>query len=41
MRQLMSDAELRKAMGAKALHNIVRYEPETIMTLWIKLFQSI
>jgi glycosyltransferase involved in cell wall biosynthesis len=41
MRKLMSDAELRKTMGTKALHNIVRYEPETIMAQWIKLFQNI
>lgn len=41
LEQLMSDEELRKAMGAKASMNITRYKPETIMAKWIKLFQSI
>ena len=41
LERLMSDKELRKAMGAKAAKNITRYKPETIMAQWIKLFQSI
>ena len=38
---LMSDVELRKAMGAKAIQNIARYQPDAIMAQWINLFQSI
>lgn len=38
---LMSDVKLREAMGAKAIHNIVRYQPDGIMGQWINLFQSI
>lgn len=41
LERLMSDKELRKAMGAKGAKNITRYKPETIMAQWIKLFQSI
>lgn len=41
LERLMSDKELRKAMGAKAAKNITRYKPETIMAQWMKLFQSI
>ena len=41
LKQLMSNKELRKTMGAKAAMNITRYKPETIMAQWIKLFQSI
>lgn len=39
--RLMSDEELRKNMGAKAIYNISRYKPKTIMTQWINLFNSI
>lgn len=38
---LMSDVKLREAMGTKATHNIVRYQPDVIMAQWINLFQSI
>ena len=41
LKQLMSDKELRKTMGAKAAMNITRYKPDNIMAQWIKLFQSI
>lgn len=38
---LMADSSLRKKMGTKAIHNIARYNPETIMNRWIKLFNNI
>ena len=38
---LMSDSKLRATMGEKAQINIARYAPETIMKMWIKLFQNI
>lgn len=38
---LMSEVEIRKAMGTKAIKNIARYQPETIMNQWINLFQNI
>ncbi|MBO7047184.1 MAG: glycosyltransferase family 4 protein [Prevotella sp.] len=41
LEQLMSDEELRKNMGAKAIHNITRYKQENIMAKWINLFNSI
>ena len=41
MALLMSDTELRRKMGEQALRNIARYEPETIMSQWINLFQNI
>ena len=41
MALLMSDTELRRKMGEQALRNITRYEPETIMSQWINLFQNI
>lgn len=40
MERLMSSIELRKTMGAKAIHNITRFQPETIMAKWMKLFQK-
>ena len=39
--QLMSDEELRKDMGTKAIQNISRFKPETIMAQWINLFNNI
>lgn len=39
--RLMSDEELRKNMGTKAIQNITRYKPEAIMVQWINLFNSI
>ncbi len=39
--RLMSDYEMRKAMGEKAIMNISRYKPESIMKQWIDLFQNI
>jgi glycosyltransferase involved in cell wall biosynthesis len=39
--RLMSNVELRKNMGTKAIQNISRYKPETIMAQWINLFNSI
>lgn len=41
MALLMSDTELRRKMGEQALRNIARYEPGTIMSQWINLFQNI
>ena len=38
---LMSDSKLRETMGKKAHKNIARYDPESIMEKWEKLFQSI
>lgn len=38
---LMSNEELRKEMGAKAIHNIARFKPEVIMAQWVNLFNSI
>lgn len=38
---LMSNIELRRSMGKKAIINIARFEPETIMSQWINLFQNI
>ena len=41
MECLMSDVELRKSMGTKAVQNISRFMPEVIMAQWINLFNSI
>ena len=41
MQLLMSNAELRKAMGQKAIKNIGRYNPERIMDQWDNLLNSI
>ena len=41
LEQLMSNAELRIKMGAKAIQNISRYKPDRIMVQWINLFNSI
>ena len=41
LEQLMYDEEVRKNMGAKAIHNMNRFKPEFIMNLWINLFNSI
>lgn len=41
MEQLMTDVELRKSMGTKAVMNIARYQPEVIMAQWTNLFESI
>lgn len=41
MERLMADIELRKSMGTKAINNISRYQPETIMIQWTNLFQRI
>lgn len=39
--QLMSNKEIRQSMGEQAIKNIVRYEPQTIMNQWIKLFETL
>ena len=41
LEQLMANEELRREMGAKAIHNIERFKPEVIMAQWINLFNSI
>ena len=41
MALLMSDAELRLKMGGRAIKNIERYEPQTIMNQWINLFETL
>ena len=41
LERLMSDEELRKDMGAKAIQNISRFKPEVIMAQWMNLFNSI
>ena len=41
MERLMSDEELRKSMGAKAIQNITRFKPGAIMAQWMNLFNSI
>ena len=38
---LMSDAELRRKMGERAIKNIARYEPQAIMNQWINLFETL
>jgi len=38
---LMSDTELRHEMGERAINNIARYEPQTIMNQWINLFETL
>lgn len=41
MTQLMSNTELRRKMGEKAINNITRFEPQNIMSQWLNLFQNI
>lgn len=41
MVSLMSDVELRHKMGERAIKNITRYEPHTIMNQWINLFETL
>lgn len=41
MQLLMSNADLRKAMGQKAIKNIARYNPKRIMGQWDNLLKSI
>ncbi len=41
LERLMSDEKLRKDMGTKAIQNITRYKPETIMAQWINLFNNL
>lgn len=41
MQLLMSNADLRKAMGEKAIRNIARFNPESIMKRWEILFENI
>lgn len=41
MESLMSHVTLRQIMGKQAAHNITRYTPDTIMKLWIQLFESL
>ena len=41
LERLMSDEKLRKNMGTKAIQNITRYKPETIMAQWINLFNNL
>lgn len=38
---LMSNADLRKSMGEKAIRNIARYNPKCIMEQWDILFKNI
>lgn len=38
---LMSNEEQRMVMGEKAIKNIARYSPESIMSQWIRLFDSL
>ena len=40
MQLLMSNADLRKAMGQKAIKNIARYNPKRIMGRWDNLLKS-
>ena len=41
LEQLMADEKLRKEMGTKAIQNISRFNPNTIMRQWIELFNRI
>ena len=41
MTQLMSNEELRRTMGEKAVRNIARYKPEYILKQWTKLFEQL
>ena len=41
MVQLMSNTDLRRNMGKRAIKNITRYEPRTIMNQWINLFETL
>lgn len=41
LEQLMADEKLRKEMGTKAIQNISRFNPDTIMVLWTNLFNCI
>ena len=41
LEQLMADEKLRKEMGTKAIQNISRFNPDTIMALWTNLFNCI
>jgi glycosyltransferase involved in cell wall biosynthesis len=41
MEELIADSELRESMGTKAIQNIARYNPETIMNRWLTLFNNI
>ena len=39
--QLMGDSEKRKKMGLNALKNVEKYNTELIMTLWLKMLESL
>ena len=41
IKRLMTDEDLRRAMGGKALINIARYDSSTIMNRWEELFSSL
>lgn len=41
MQHLMSNADLRKAMGENAIRNIARFHPESIIKRWENLFEDI
>lgn len=41
MQLLMSNADLRKAMGENAIRNIARFHPKSIMKRWENLFENI
>ena len=41
LQQLMDSEEKRKEMGLNAKKNILRYSPESIMSLWITLFRNL
>lgn len=38
---LLNDATLRRSMGANAKLNVQRFQPETIVQLWVDLFSSL
>lgn len=38
---LMSQEQLRQTMGQRAIQNIARYQPESIMPRWLQLFKSL
>lgn len=41
MHQLMSDYNLRKSMGLQAYRDSIKYQPNSIMSQWITLFDSL
>lgn len=41
MERLMEDVSLRKTMGKEAIINVSRYDVDSIMSIWINLFNNI